>query len=161
LILVKGIALRRISSRIKDCLSGIFTIFFSGITIYLALKLPLGNASKPGPGFFPLVLSVIIGLLGLRLFLASLANQKPASLTQEKSTKWRVLYLLGSLFLYAFLFRPAGFLISTLVFLISLKPIVAKKWVPVLLGSIFISLIFFLFFDYLLKVELPMGILAK
>jgi hypothetical protein len=157
----KGIALQRISSRTKDCLSGIFTIFFSAITIYLALKLPLGNASKPGPGFFPLVLSVIIGILGLIFFLKSRSNKKPESLTEEKFAKWKVLYLLGSLFLYAFLFRPAGFLISTSIFLITLKPIVAKKWVPVLLGSIFISLIFFFFFNYLLKVELPMGILAK
>jgi putative tricarboxylic transport membrane protein len=145
----------------KDRFSAVFIIFFSGVTIYLALKLPFGKIGKPGPGFFPFVLSVIIGLLALILFLKSHSNKKPESLTEEKFAKWKVLYLLGSLCLYASLFRPAGFLISTSIFLITLKPIVAKKWVPVLLGSIFISLIFFFFFDYLLKVELPMGILAK
>jgi hypothetical protein len=145
----------------KDRFSAVFIIFFSLVTIYLALKLPFGKTAKPGPGFFPFILSITIGLLALLLFLKFHSDKKSEPLIQEKSAKWKVLYLLGSLCLYAFLFRPAGFLLSTSIFLITLKPIVAKKWAPVVLGSISISLIFFLFFNYLLKVELPMGILAK
>jgi len=147
----------------KDHFSGIFLILFSGITIYLALKLPLGNIARPGPGFFPLILSIIIGLLALLfLFRALRSKGKSEFLTGERpTTKWKVFYLLGDLCLYAFLYQKLGFIISTWIFLVSLKPIVKKKWIPVLLGSLFISISVFLFFNYLLKVELPMGILAK
>ena len=147
----------------KDRLSGILILIFSGVTLYLALRVPMGKISKPGPGVFPLLMSLVIGLLALLLTLRSLSPKKqPEVEAQEKTAhKWGVLYLLGDLCLYAFLFRPLGFVISTWIFLIILKPIVKKKWIPVLLGSLFISVAFFFFFDYLLKVQLPMGILAK
>jgi putative tricarboxylic transport membrane protein len=145
----------------KDRLSGIFIIIFSGVTIYLAFKLPMGRAAKPGPGIFPLLLSVVIGFLALSLFLRTLRSKGEFGIEEIPTTKWRLVYLLGDLFLYVFLLRPLGFLISTWIFLILLNPIVKKKWIPVLLGSLFISAIFFFSFNYLLKVELPMGILAK
>jgi putative tricarboxylic transport membrane protein len=145
----------------KDRLSGILLIIFSGVTIYLAFKLPMGKMGKPGPGIFPLILSVIIGLLALFLVLKSLRSKEEIGNGEIPTTKWRLVYLLGDLCLYAFLFRPLGFVISTWIFLIILKPIVKKKWIPVLLGSLFISVSFLFFFNYLLKVDLPMGILAK
>ncbi len=145
----------------KDRLSGIFIIIFSGVTIYLAFKLPMGRDGKPGPGIFPLLLSVVIGFLALSLFLRTLRSKGEFGIEEIPTTKWRLVYLLGDLFLYVFLLRPLGFLISTWIFLILLNPIVKKKWIPVLLGSLFISAIFFFSFNYLLKVELPMGILAK
>jgi putative tricarboxylic transport membrane protein len=145
----------------KDRLSSICLLFFSGITIHLALKLPLGKGGKPGPGFFPLILSFVIGLMALLLLLKTSRSEGESKAQEAPSTKWRLVYLLGDLCLYAILFRPLGFLISTFLFLFALKPIVKKKWVPVLLGSSLISLSFLLFFKYLLKVELPMGILGK
>ena len=145
----------------KDRFSAFFFLFFSGTTIYLAFKLPWGRISKPGPGVFPLVLSVVIGLLAFVLLLTTLRSKKEPGAEEIPTTKWRLLYLLGDLCLYAFLFRSLGFLISTWIFLVALQPIVKKKWIPVLLGSMFISFCFLFFFSYLLKVELPMGILGK
>jgi len=145
----------------KDRVSGILFLIFSGVTIYLALGLPMGRMGKPGPGIFPLLLSVVIGFLALSLLLGNLRSKGELGTEERPVPKWRLVYLLGDLCLYAFLLRPLGFLISTWIFLIVLKPIIKKKWIPVLLGSLFISASFFFFFNYLLKVELPMGILAR
>ena len=145
----------------KDRLSGILFLIFSGVTIYLALRLPMGRMGKPGPGIFPLLLSVVIGFLALSLLLGNLRSKGELGTEERPVPKWRLVYLLGDLCLYVFLLRPLGFLISTWIFLIVLKPIIKKKWIPVLLGSLFISASFFFFFNYLLKVELPMGILAR
>jgi putative tricarboxylic transport membrane protein len=145
----------------KDRLSGILFLIFSGVTIYLALRLPMGRMGKPGPGIFPLLLSVVIAFLALSLFLRTLRSKGDLGTEEIPSTKWRLVYLLGDLCLYVFLLRPLGFLISTWIFLILLKPIIKKKWIPILLGSLFVSAAFFFFFNYLLKVELPMGILAR
>jgi len=145
----------------KDRVSGILFLIFSGVTIYLALRLPMGRMGKPGPGIFPLLLSVVIGFLALSLLLGNLRSKGELGTEERPVPKWRLVYLLGDLCLYAFLLRPLGFLISTWIFLIVLKPIIKKKWIPVLLGSLFISASFFFFFNYLLKVELPMGILAR
>jgi putative tricarboxylic transport membrane protein len=145
----------------KDRFSGLCLIFFSGVTIYLALRLPLGRIGKPGPALFPLLLSIMIGFLAFLLLLRTFRSKGESEIGELATAKWKLLYLLGALCLFAFLFRRAGFLISTCIFLVSLKPIVKKKWIPVLLGSLVISMSFFFFFNYLLKVELPMGILAK
>ena len=145
----------------KDRVSGILFLIFSGVTIYLALRLPMGRMGKPGPGIFPLLLSVVIAFLALLLFLRTIRSKGEFWTEEIPTAKWRLVYLLGDLCLYVFLLRPLGFLISTWIFLIVLKPIIKKKWIPVLLGSLFISASFFFFFNYLLKVELPMGILAR
>ena len=145
----------------KDRLSGILFLIFSGVTIYLALRLPMGRVGKPGPGIFPLLLSVVIAFLALSLFLRTLRSKGELGTEEISTTKWRLVYLLGDLCLYVFLLRPLGFLISTWIFLILLNPIVKKRWIPILLGSLFVSAAFFFFFNYLLKVELPMGILAR
>lgn len=99
--------------------------------------------------------------MALLLLLKTFRSGGESKAQEVPSAKWRLLYLLGDLCFYPILFRPLGFLISTFVFLIALKPIVKKKWGPVLLGSLLVSLSFLLFFKYLLKVELPMGILEK
>jgi putative tricarboxylic transport membrane protein len=144
-----------------DRVSGILTIIFSGVTIFLAFKLPMGDISKPGPGIFPLLLSVVIGVLSLCLLFGTFRPRAESELGESVVAKWRLVYLFGDLILYGIFFRPLGFLISTWIFLILLKPIVKKRWIPVLLGSLLISGGFFFFFNYLLKVELPLGILAK
>ena len=145
----------------RDRLSAIAFIVFSGVTICLALNVPMGKVGKPGPGIFPLILSVVIGLLSLFLFLRTLRSKEKHGTEEMPITKWRLAYLLGDLCLYGSLFRPLGFLISTWIFLIILKPIVKKQWIHVVLGSLFVSVTLFFFFNYLLKVELPMGILAR
>jgi len=147
----------------KNLFSGIFLILISGITLYLALELPRGNPAQPGPGLFPLLLSILSGLLAILFFLTTVRSKrvKHELSDGEKPVKnWKVFYLLGQLCVYAFLYRRIGFIISTWIFLVSLKPIVEKKWIPLSLVSLFVSVGFFVFFDYVLKVKLPMGILG-
>ncbi len=145
----------------KNLYSAIFLVLFSGVTIYLASRLPLGHYAKPGPGFFPLLMSLFIGLLAFLLFLTTVRpNRQPESCDLEMpARKWKVFYLLGQLCVYALLYRPLGYVISTWIFLVSLKPIIKTKWAPLLLASLLVSAIFFVFFSVLLKVELPVGIL--
>jgi len=145
----------------KDRLSGIFIILFSGVAIYLASQLPLGRTGKPGPSIFPLLLSIVIGFLSIGLLLTRRRSNGESESGETPASRWRLGYLLVDLFLYAFLLRPLGFLISTWIFLMLLKPIVKKTWALVLLGASLLSVAFFVFFNYLLKVELPMGILSK
>jgi putative tricarboxylic transport membrane protein len=145
----------------KTLYSAIFLVLFSGVTIYLAFRLPLGHYGKPGPGFFPLLMSIFIGLLALVLFFTTVRSNQPAEISDGEmpERKWKVFYLLGQLCVYAFLYRRLGYVISTWIFLVSLKPIIKTKWAPLLLVSLLVSTLFFVFFNLLLKVELPAGIL--
>ena len=145
----------------KNLYSSIFLILFSGVTFYLGSRLLVGHAGKPGPGFFPLLMSVFIGILALILLLSTVRSSKQPDSSDEEgpARKWKVLYVLGLLCVYAFLYRPVGYILSTWIFLVCLKPVIHTRWAPLLLASLIASTIFFVFFNTLLRVELPVGIL--
>ncbi|MEJ8571522.1 tripartite tricarboxylate transporter TctB family protein [Microbaculum marinum] len=53
----------------KDVLAGGLFVIFAAVLAYNALQLPLGTASRMGPGYFPLALALILAVLGaLTLF---------------------------------------------------------------------------------------------
>lgn len=45
-------------------------LLFSLVVCYESFRLPLGSTWKPGPGFFPLLLGVALGVLSLIFLLA-------------------------------------------------------------------------------------------
>jgi putative tricarboxylic transport membrane protein len=104
---------------------------------------------------------VFIALLAFLLFFTTvLSNRQPNSGDSEMpARKWKVFYLLGQLCVYAFLYRRLGYIVSTWIFLVSLKPLIQTRWVAWIFTSLLISAVFFVFFSVLLKVELPVGIL--
>jgi len=56
----------------KNFIAGLLFVSFSLILGYDALSLPLGTASRMGPGYFPLTLAVILCCLGLIVTVNSL-----------------------------------------------------------------------------------------
>ncbi|MEP2532242.1 tripartite tricarboxylate transporter TctB family protein [Shimia sp.] len=48
----------------KDVASGLMFILFGLIALFLTSEFDFGSAARPGPGFFPIVLSVLLMLIG-------------------------------------------------------------------------------------------------
>jgi hypothetical protein len=70
-----------------------------------ALRLNLGTAGKMGPGYFPLVLAIALGLLGLVVLIEGL--RKPGE--RPEGTNIRGVILVGlSVAVFAFGVRPLG-----------------------------------------------------
>lgn len=59
--------------RRRDALSGLLFVAFGGFLALLSLRYPLGTAMRMGPGYFPLVLSVVVTLLGVAILVRALA----------------------------------------------------------------------------------------
>jgi len=146
-----------------DRLSGALLLVFAALMGYFAWKLPLGTFHRPGPGFFPLFLAFVLGPLALLLLLSSLMAvpvQKEKKVHPPKGDRRKIFYILGSLLVYAFCFDRFGFLISTFLFFVLLKPLVQKSWGYVLSGSLLVTVLSYLIFDTLLQSQLPRGILG-
>ena len=145
-----------------DRLSGIVLFILSLIMAYLSWKLPLGGFKRPGPGLYPLLLSLVLASLVLLLFVSSW-RESPARRSEpipaSKENLKKVLYILGILLVYAFFFESLGFLFSTCLFFLLLKPVVDKKWGYIIIGAILITLSSYLIFDVLLQSQLPKGFL--
>ena len=56
----------------KDFYAGLLFLFFAGVGLFLARDLKVGTAAKMGPGYFPVVLCVLLGGLGVVTILRAL-----------------------------------------------------------------------------------------
>jgi putative tricarboxylic transport membrane protein len=126
--------------------------------IYLSWKLPLGSFRRPGPGLYPLLIAAILGSLTLYSFISTWTER--GKLPQNKWDLKKVSYILGILLVYGVCFESLGFLLSTFLFFLLLKPIIQKQWSFVLIGAILVALSSYFIFDTLLQSQLPKGILG-
>jgi len=135
-----------------------------GVTVSVeAGKLPFGNLSSPGPGFFPFCLALALCIVGLLFLLHSLAaaragqNVSPATESGRRGKAvWTLLVLLG----YAAGLEPMGFLAATfLLMLLLYGGIERRRWSVAAGGSLLTTVLAYALFR-LLQVRLPEGLWA-
>ena len=91
----------------KDVLSGLLFIALGLLFAWQTQDLPMGTAVRMGPGYFPLLLSGLLGLLGLIILINGLRfpGEMPSGIA------WRaVVIITGAVVFFGFAVRPLGFL---------------------------------------------------
>ncbi len=91
----------------KDVLSGLLFIALGLLFAWQTQELPMGTAVRMGPGYFPLLLSGLLGLLGLIILINGLRfpGEMPSGIA------WRaVIIITGAVVFFGFAVRPVGFL---------------------------------------------------
>ena len=91
----------------KDVLSGLLFIALGLLFAWQTQELPMGTAVRMGPGYFPLLLSGLLGLLGLIIHINGLRfpGEMPSGIA------WRaVVIITGAVVFFGFAVRPLGFL---------------------------------------------------
>lgn len=150
------------------------SFFLTGVILYLII--PIFAPGKPGvlldSRFFPQVIAIAIVAISVLMFAnnyllylhdkrteALHPTQIPQASAKPSATDWinerRAFILLGIILLYALLFKPLGFLISTVLattgILVALK--VRKIWSYVIVYTF--SAVIYLIFKFVLYVRLP------
>lgn len=108
----------------KDVLAGLVFIALAGIFGWQAQLLPMGSSVRMGPGYFPMVLSGLMGFLGLVVLISGLRHKGSG----PTGIAWRglILLTLGSL-CFGFFMRPLGFL-PTLALTVFICTLASKKF---------------------------------
>lgn len=91
----------------KDVLAGLLFLAFAGVFAWQTGELPMGTSVRMGPGYFPLVLSGLMGVLGLIVLINGLrfTGEAPSNIA------WRGLVTLTvATAFFGFAMRPLGFL---------------------------------------------------
>ena len=84
----------------KNVLAGLVFMLIAGVLGYAAYRLPLGTTLRMGPGYFPLVLTGMLGLLGLVSLLNGLRTA--SSDTSVAGFAWsRMVLICGSALFFA------------------------------------------------------------
>jgi hypothetical protein len=143
------------------------TLFILAALIILetVFTMPLGRIGKPGPGFLPFWLGIILALLSAILWVETAwRKQQPIKRQVQPSSggrRWprNVLWTTIAILAYSLLLEYLGFLICTFFLLLFLFGIIGKqKWWVVLSGSFLVAFVCHLLFKVALQVQLPRGI---
>jgi putative tricarboxylic transport membrane protein len=136
------------------------------LTLIGSFEYPYKDRLGPGPGFFPVWLSLITGGLSLALFCqvtwARKAPYTPGSpLPENRSGTIRIFIILAALVGSLVFLDLLGFRITLFLFLLFLPPALGmRNWVVISILSVLGSFGVFHVFYYWLKVPLPMGVLG-
>ena len=153
----------------KDFWGSIVFLVVAGVLFTYSSTYPVkeGGIAVLNPGFYPKLLSVILGVLSVALLVTSLRNpvQQKGSAGVLKSKKAIFLFsiTLFLLVLYPFLLDLLGFASSSFIFIFFLIFFLTedakKKLFFILPMSLALSLLMFVIFKVILKIPFPSGIL--
>ena len=135
------------------------------LSIYLCVesyRLGFRTANRPGPGFFPFIAAAGIGMIAAVRLVGSLQAEMSAENSDFgiAGEGKLVLYVIAGMTAYAFLLEPLGFFLCTLLLVaFYLKVIAGRGWPLTLIFAFAVALTCHIFFDVLLKAELPRGVL--
>jgi hypothetical protein len=143
-----------------DLISSLFFLLCGLLIAAGSLWMPVGRLGEPGPGFLPLFIGILMGILSIALFIRSLsagtAGEKTFWLDRKQWPK--VLATTLALILYAFALRPLGFSLVTFFLLVFLfKVIGGLNWGTSIAGPVLTTSFFYLLFKVWLEVQLPVG----
>lgn len=93
----------------KDVIAGLLLMVTAAIFALLTADLPMGSAIRMGPGYFPLVLAGLLGLLGLIVLVTGLRYPDEGTPVHLAALPWRALILVTlSVFVFGLGIRPLG-----------------------------------------------------
>ena len=142
----------------RDFCSSLFFLFLSFVVFFESTRLKFGTYSNPGPGFFPLVSGLILGVLSLLVLVQSFHLPLRNPETMKEYHPFKVAVTITSLVLYASLMELTGFLIVTFLFTLWLLRVVGRKqWSTCLLGAVIISVGCEVVFNIIFQANLPKG----
>lgn len=139
-----------------DRVSGAFLVLVGLFVVWERRVLPLGSASRPGPGYFPLLLALLLIVLGAIL----IARGKDAKAI--RSISWteapHALAILGCCVFVSLFMETIGYRLTLLLVMGFLFGVIEriKPWLTLALTFGFALGTFWLF-DSMLRVPLPRG----
>jgi len=147
----------------KDKLSSLLLLVFSLFICMGSCRYSIGTLHKPGPGFFPFLGGLILGLLSFSHFLIVTTKRRKEVGKGEPVTpgkRWKNLILpLVVLFAYPSLLPVIGFVLTTFLFIaVLLRFVEPIRWSMVLKVAIGVTIVSYFVFQYWLKMQFPTGV---
>ena len=149
----------------KDFFSGLMFLIVGGGFAYGATSYSIGTAARMGPGYFPLLLGVILSILGAFVLFFSLVVERPDHDPVGKFAWAPILYVLGSNISFGIMLvglpsigLPSSGLFASIFVLTLIASKAGDKFIlrEVLILASVLSLICYLAFILLLKLQMPM-----
>lgn len=124
---------------------------------YGATEYSMGSAARPGPGYFPMILSVIMAILGAVVIFTSLTIEAEGG-DPIGDIAWRpLLVIVGSIVLFGVLLPRLGMILTTPILIIAVSFAGQQfKWTGVLIASAVLTVFCWLVFIKGLALTIPL-----
>ena len=136
--------------------AGVYGLVFS-------IRFPLGRWNEPGPGVFPISLSILLCLFGISWFIQGKGKEEKKEAVSLKGFVRKFitpLRIIGLTAVFIFALEPLGYLLTSTLYIFVLFFWVSRYrlWIAAVLAVVFGSASWF-FFEKLLATPLPKGFL--
>ncbi len=139
----------------KDFYTGLLFMLFGGAFTWGATRYEMGTAARMGAGYFPFVLGGLLIILGVIVFIRSLAGGSHDRHVSRVALKPMVM-MFGSIAAFALLLRPAGMVVSTLaIILISSFASRESRFKETLISAVVLCASCLAIFVYGLNLQIP------
>jgi hypothetical protein len=124
---------------------------------YGATEYSMGSAARPGPGYFPMILSVIMAILGAVVIFTSLTIEVEGG-DPIGDIAWRpLLVIVGAIVLFGALLPRLGMILTTPILIIAVSFAGQQfKWTGVLIASAVLTVFCWLVFIKGLALTIPL-----
>ena len=141
----------------RDFFSGLMFIVVGVVFAVGATNYSMGSSARPGAGFFPLILSVLMAILGAIVLFKSLTIETEDG-DPIGSIAWRPLIVIViAITVFGLSINRLGLVISVpILILITSLAGDEFKWLGVLLNAVVLTVFSWLIFVYGLKLTIPM-----
>lgn len=141
----------------RDFCSGLMFIVVGVVFAVGATHYPMGGSAKPGAGYFPLILSVVMAILGAIVLFKSLTIETEGG-DPVGAIAWRpLIVIVAAIAVFGATINSLGlFLAVPILILISSLAGDEFKWVGVLITCVVLTLFSWLIFVYGLKLTIPL-----
>lgn len=141
---------------VRHVATGGIPLLFGVAAAWASLQLPVGSLTKPGPGMWPLVVSVVLIAGSLLVLVGAETEQEPFS--RQSLSIVAALVLLA---LFTTLFSLVGFVLpATLMLAVWLRFISKESWKVTLATTIPVVALLYVLFSFLLGVPFPFDIIT-
>jgi len=149
----------------RDLFSSLFWIAVATLFCVGAIKYGLFRVGTPGPGLFPfaagtslIILSILA--LGFSFFSQEKRDEEKRCFFPYPDSSKKVIFSACALFAYPILLHPAGYVITTFLFMLFLLAVIARQRIrTAITAALLATVLFYIVFIIILGVRLPKGFL--
>ncbi len=142
----------------RDQAGGFFFVFVGIFFFFLAIKLPVGKLTQPGPGIFPLALSLLLFTVGIIIFFSTAKEKTKIDWRKGFRDLAKPAAIVLLTLAYIILMGRLGYLLTSFIYLFSLFFLVSRyKWFFCAGLSGILAVASWIFFGKILGIQLPLG----
>lgn len=146
-----------------DIITGLFLLVVALAICGGSFQLHVGSFSGPGPGFFPLMTGLALGIFSILILVgARKLGKEPVKFWVPGGDKKGIYLAFVFILVYPLLLERLGFIGTTVIFFFLISRFVSgHSWITAIFFGLVASLSIYFIFTFLLHAPLPQGIVES